>query len=439
MNNQHSSENRTTCGGRLVTALPIATLFVLAPTLAATNTALAQPSLSLDRDVVTPGTPVTATIDGEPDQYLALLGSSVGAGLAHAGVSLSVGADFAILAYGVVDRSGQAVVGVVPPFFFSVLDRYYIRTATSRSSPRTRTLQSRTPQTEGGATQQQSAGDRRGTNQSPFIVKIQPTPKTDEEATKEQAKEQDAASANRWTKGLGIATGILGLLQLIVIGFQARIAKRQNEIIEKQNTIMDGQRTAAVEQSAYMSDGLIETKKAADAAAKSVEHAERQMKLLNQQWLDTDEWRIEDRRASYGLPNYRVIVFSIVNPTPMAVEITGLSIDDESGLRDPIKSSVTNMLPPQHRMRIDHVPCRRLDSREAVGEWYASGTIRGTIYFTDAFGEKREQRFGRNYKGVDTFNKKEQMFSILDSLGFIHWEHPKPKNDGKDGQRESQP
>ena len=128
--------------------------------------------------------------------------------------------------------------------------------------------QSQTPQPKRNTSraQQPAAPDPRGTDAAPLIVKVQPTPKTDEEAAKEQAQVEQQESTQRWTRGLGITTGVLGLLQLIAIGFQVSIARRQNQIIERQNTIMTGQREAADTQSGYMRNGLAETRKAAEAA-----------------------------------------------------------------------------------------------------------------------------------------------------------------------------
>ena len=93
--------------------------------------ALAQPALTVDRDVVTPGTAVVVTIVGAPGEHYALIGSGVGAGASHAGISLAVGTNFAILAQGVLDGTGQVVVNVVPAFLLTTLDRYYIQGATS--------------------------------------------------------------------------------------------------------------------------------------------------------------------------------------------------------------------------------------------------------------------------------------------------------------------
>ena len=95
--------------------------------------ALAQPTLTVDRDVVTPGTAVVVTIVGAPGEYYALIGSGVGAGGSHAGISLAVGVNFALLSYDVLDSNGRAVVNVVPAFLLTTLDRYYIQGATSTS------------------------------------------------------------------------------------------------------------------------------------------------------------------------------------------------------------------------------------------------------------------------------------------------------------------
>jgi hypothetical protein len=59
--------------------------------LGAVGGATAQPTLTMDRDVVTPGSAVSAAISGVPGYYFALLGSTVGAGAVHAGVPLAVG------------------------------------------------------------------------------------------------------------------------------------------------------------------------------------------------------------------------------------------------------------------------------------------------------------------------------------------------------------
>jgi hypothetical protein len=107
-------------------------LLLLARTHAAQDRAAAV-SLTVTTDVVAPGASVSATIAGTPGHVFALIGSSMGAGMAYGGVALAVGPDFAILAQGVLDGSGRATVTVTPPFRFTTLDRYYIQAASSPS------------------------------------------------------------------------------------------------------------------------------------------------------------------------------------------------------------------------------------------------------------------------------------------------------------------
>ena len=105
--------------------------------LASASTALARqvpPTLALSHEVATPGAIVTATITGEPGQHYALLGSTTRAGFSHAGIDLALGADVVVVASGVLDGLGTAVVTGVPPFLFTTLDRYYLQAVTSPSS-----------------------------------------------------------------------------------------------------------------------------------------------------------------------------------------------------------------------------------------------------------------------------------------------------------------
>ncbi len=93
----------------------------------------APPALDLSNDVAAPGSAVTATITGEPGQHYALLGSTMGAGYVYAGAPLALGADVVVVASGVLDGTGTAVVSGVPPFLFTTLDRYYLQAVTSAS------------------------------------------------------------------------------------------------------------------------------------------------------------------------------------------------------------------------------------------------------------------------------------------------------------------
>lgn len=95
--------------------------------------AAAQPTLFASTTLVTPGAPVMLTVSGIPGQNYALLGSTVGAGMAHGGVNLAVGADMVLISVGAIGGSGMVTVPFTPPFVGTTLDRYYLQAATSSS------------------------------------------------------------------------------------------------------------------------------------------------------------------------------------------------------------------------------------------------------------------------------------------------------------------
>jgi hypothetical protein len=88
--------------------------------------------------------------------------------------------------------------------------------------------------------QQEPAADQRGTDQSPIVVKVIPTFKTDEESAQE-AKDRKERTANdreliNYSRDLDILTGILaavGLLQLMAFGFQARYMQQSAKEMRK--------------------------------------------------------------------------------------------------------------------------------------------------------------------------------------------------------------
>lgn len=82
------------------------------------------PQISASATVVDPGAAVIVTITGAPGRSFALLGSTTGAGLSHAGVALAIGPDVVVFTLGTLDASGQATITITPPFVGTVLDRY---------------------------------------------------------------------------------------------------------------------------------------------------------------------------------------------------------------------------------------------------------------------------------------------------------------------------
>jgi hypothetical protein len=98
------------------------------------TTALAQTTLTADPGMVAPGGTVTVRVTGPAGQHFAVIGSSMNSGFTYGGVPLAVGNDVAILVQGVLDGTGQATLGVIPPFAGTSLDRYYLQAVTSTSA-----------------------------------------------------------------------------------------------------------------------------------------------------------------------------------------------------------------------------------------------------------------------------------------------------------------
>src|SRR5208337_1124166 len=94
-------------------------------------------------------------------------------------------------------------------------------------------------QTQNRGTQQPSAPDQRGTENSPIIVKVQPTPKTQAETDQEANDRLNKAAYDRNTLILSLLLVIVAFLQFVAIGIQAvflwrafKAAKKSADIAE---------------------------------------------------------------------------------------------------------------------------------------------------------------------------------------------------------------
>ncbi|MDH4067173.1 MAG: hypothetical protein OEW19_22460, partial [Acidobacteriota bacterium] len=92
------------------------------------------PTIAPATDIVAPGAAVAVSINGVPGRFFAVIGSATNAGFSYGGIPLAVGPDVIVLAQGMLDGTGGAVVSVTPPFVGTTLDRYYLQAATSASA-----------------------------------------------------------------------------------------------------------------------------------------------------------------------------------------------------------------------------------------------------------------------------------------------------------------
>lgn len=64
--------------------------------------------------------------------------------------------------------------------------------------------------------------DVRGTEQSPVVIKVLPPPNDDERLAAERQEKKDKSASDWWSVTLTAVLGCVGVLQLVVFGYQAR-------------------------------------------------------------------------------------------------------------------------------------------------------------------------------------------------------------------------
>jgi hypothetical protein len=103
---------------------------------------------------------------------------------------------------------------------------------------------------------------------------VQPT-KAHDELTDEQKEKEEKSLDRKWARGQVVATAVVAILSLLVLGTQLTIMDKQRELMANQNSIMEGQTTS-------MNALLVATGIAANAATRNanaavmaVEHADR--------------------------------------------------------------------------------------------------------------------------------------------------------------------
>ncbi|MGI8568387.1 MAG: hypothetical protein ACR2KT_04630 [Methylocella sp.] len=114
--------------------------------------------------------------------------------------------------------------------------------------------------------QQIPEADKRGTLESPLIVKPLHTDKNEEESADDARDKNEKRWNDRVTFFIGIATGLILLLQLFVFGWQAISLRRTITTMKE----------LGKQQSADMQAFIAIAKESADVARKSVEVFERQ-------------------------------------------------------------------------------------------------------------------------------------------------------------------
>jgi hypothetical protein len=165
------------------------------------------------------------------------------------------------------------------------------------------------PKPQSTDTQKKSAADERGTKQSPVFVNVVPPAKTQEETADEKRKEQDQSDANWWMVRLTGIAAVIGLIQAIVFGVQAR---RLKQTIEKMEEIA-GKQTADVRASIAESTKAAQAmERIADSMAVSVESVKTSIGI-NREIADTQKLVTELQSRPYLSAAFDTAIFQDAN------------------------------------------------------------------------------------------------------------------------------
>lgn len=131
------------------------------------------------------------------------------------------------------------------------------------------------PQKQAESTQKHAATDQCGTENFPLVVKVLPTPKTEQESAQEKQSRQDQSSANWWMVKLTGIIMLIAALQTFVFGLQARrlrqTVEKMDEIARSQTEDMKASIAQATRSAAAMEKVAADIAVSSKAATESVE------------------------------------------------------------------------------------------------------------------------------------------------------------------------
>jgi hypothetical protein len=260
------------------------------------------------------------------------------------------------------------------------------------------------PEQKPSNTQQTAPADQRGTEQSPAIVKILPTPKTPEEAAQDSKERKEKADGDWALVKLTGALAIVGALQLLVFGYQAwklretvQAAAQQSKDME--NSIAEAARAAAAMES--MAAGIAISAQAAQESVATIrERTAIQMRayltvLINQGVYQEREkglkFEVKPILINTGqTPAHKVTYRATAAVLPFPLPDSFILDPPEHTLRSAL------VLGPQQNIVMNALVDMVFD--DEVAETIKLGRdmrayIWGTATYSDAFGEPHETNF----------------------------------------------
>jgi hypothetical protein len=162
-------------------------------------------------------------------------------------------------------------------------------------------------QRQPNATEKPPETDNRGSEDKPVIVKVLPTPKSQEEARQERQDREDKSAADWWMVRLTAILGFIGFLQLIAFSLQAR---RLGQTIEEMKIATDATRKIG-EGTAAQAMIMTEQKEAMD----------RQAEAMNDQRIATEGLRAAAEAQGNTMREQAIGVQSLAAATQRSADV----------------------------------------------------------------------------------------------------------------------
>lgn len=260
------------------------------------------------------------------------------------------------------------------------------------------------PREEPKTTQQPAATDQRGTEQLPAIVKILPAQKTAEEAEADRKDRAEKAETDWWLIKLTGALALVGALQLIVFGQQARRLRQTVEAAAQQSKDMEKSiaeaARAATAMEAVAESIAISAKAAVESVTTVRDVSARQMRAYLSISINTGVYQERARDLKFDV---RPVVFNsghtpahkmtywasarvLPNPLPDDFDFPIGEDNLKSGfVLGPHQSIIINAVGPDF-VSDDEVQAIKAGIKNRVYVW-------GIIFYEDVFGQARETKF----------------------------------------------
>lgn len=148
------------------------------------------------------------------------------------------------------------------------------------------------PQAKSGGATSGPGADQRGTDQAPLIVKVLPAPKTEEETDRDARQEDEKSTADWWMVKLTGALVGVGILQLLVFGWQGWHLR---DTVRTMKKIDQGQATNVMESIAQATRSAVAMENVSASMAQNAQTVTDMAKTQKRFW--------ESQMRAYVLPD----------------------------------------------------------------------------------------------------------------------------------------